>query len=100
MTHPNQAPVALLANGSMLALDERTANIVIQFLPPDAHGCITVAAMHIRPNDSLAEVRIDSDIDEKSRVKFARFLEAIARSLRHYKPGQAGLEDIPKENNE
>ena len=90
-------PVMLIADGRMMDLSGRACNIVVQFVYPDTIGCSTIAAMHIRPHDGLADACVNDDIDERSRVKFARFLETIARVLRHYKPGQAGIEDIPGE---
>lgn len=100
MKHQDQGPVALLARGDMLVLDGHTSNLIVQFIDPDMGGCVTVAAMHMRPHDGLADISIDGEIDERSRVKFARFLESIARGLRHYKPGQVGLDDFPKEDTE
>ncbi|TPF78377.1 hypothetical protein BW12_06935 [Bifidobacterium sp. UTCIF-3] len=93
-------PIALLADGRMMDLSGRACNLVVQFVYPDAIGCSTIAVMHLRPDDQLADVCLNSDVGEVSRIKFARLLESMARSLRHYKPGQVGIDDIPKEETE
>ncbi|PWG60488.1 hypothetical protein [Bifidobacterium catulorum] len=98
--HPDPGtdlPIALLADGRMMDLTGRACNLVVQFAYPDTIGCSTIAVMHLRPNDKLADVSINSDLDEKNRVKFASLLEATARSLRHYRPGEIGMEDVPSE---
>lgn len=72
-------------------------NLVASFLVPGGIGCVTVAVLQLRPGSDMTVCRINDDIDEYSRVKFARFLETMARSLRHYKPGEMSYEDIPTE---
>lgn len=93
-------PMMLLADGRMMDLSGRACNLVVQFVYPDAIGCSTIAVMHLRQDDQLADVCLNSDVDEVSRVNFARLLESMARSLRHLKPGQVGIDDIPDEETE
>ncbi|PLS30054.1 hypothetical protein Uis1B_2105 [Bifidobacterium margollesii] len=90
-------PIALLADGRMMDLTGRSCNLVIQFAYPDTIGCSTIAVMHLRSDDKLADLCVNSDLDEKSRVRFASLLEATARGLRHYRPGEVGMEDMPRE---
>lgn len=89
-------PIALLADGHMLDLSHPDAfNLVINFLPPGALGCVTVACLQMRPGEGNAFCCVSEDIDEKSRVKFAGFLETIAKGLRHAKPGDIVIEETP-----
>lgn len=90
-------PICLLADGRMMDLSGRACNVVVQFVYPDAVGCSTITVMHLRPGSDLAEVSINDDLGEASRVKFAKFLEAMAKSLRHYRPGEVQMEDMPAE---
>ena len=90
-------PICLLADGRMMDLSGRACNVVVQFVYPDAIGCSTIAVMHLRPGSDLSEVVVNGDVGEASRVKFARFLEAMAKSLRHYRAGEVQMEDMPEE---
>ena len=90
-------PIALLADGRMMDLTGRACNLVVQFAYPDTIGCSTIAVMRLRADDKLADLCISNDLDERSLVRFAGLLEAMARGLRHYRPGDVIMEDMPRE---